>query len=302
MHKIEFISSQEMQAEEKLRQRALKAYECTSFEEANNLMADLTEDVLGGEAAGSLGVEGKSREALQSVFYDAGKKTTDNFSNSFDTQGNYSPEKETEFWEACDCEGPVAKEMIKKAIEAIDISDLTPEHIRELLNNVYFEDAIKLSIKTLRLNKRLDDEQLSVLEQKALALCIDPQEVRDILNRVIPHDDYYYNRIDRNEKVNDESILKFNNSESHEEDDLKVIEVSLRLANATWFAAQRHCAKKDGNTDRINPKKRGGVFNIPDSRHIKQFKEVMEDSELNDVDAVLRIAFELSKDSWMLED
>ncbi len=284
-----------------LAQKAMQAYETDDFAQANEHMAELANDILGAEAADALQVtDDEQRTRLQAAFSDAGRTTLNAFRDAFDAHGAFRPENEAAYWAACDTEGPTAKASLGKALEAIKLS-VPPEQIRAILNNVAFEDAAVLAIDTLRENGTLEEENADEAEAQIIALCEDPDKVRELLERVVPTTDYYYDRIRRTEKINDESILKFNRGAAHGPDDLTVINLGLRLANATWLVAQRHAAKKDGNTDRIDPTKRNGVFNTPDTRQLRQFAEAREQG-LSDTEAVARVAFELCKDSWMLED
>lgn len=284
-----------------LNQKATDSYNCDSFEKSNSIMAEIVRDELGEEAANSLYLLDPQRKKLKTIFYDAALTVANGFRTSFDENGNYLSEKESDFWVACDKEGPVAKQYLREALEITEIGDKSPEHTSDVLNNVFVEDAIELVVKTLKSNKMLDENYSQQVERELLELCKDSKKAKELFSKAVPTDDYYYSRINREEKINDESILKFNNGEAHNSDDQKIIDLSLRLANATWLAAQRHSAKKDGKTDRINPSKRGGVFNTPDHRHIQQYREAIA-SRLSPSAAITRVVFELCKDSWMLED
>lgn len=288
------------QKKEGLRRMGLAAYESSDFGLANEQVARIARDFLGEEAADSLELlDVEKREKLKSVFYNASLEVTGAFGKSFDEAGNYIPESEAAFWAACDTEGPVAKKNVKAAAEAAGIT-INPEKIKELINNVRVEDAVELSVLSLKASGVLGEEDGEV-GGEVLKLCESQDYAREVFSKVVPKDDYYYPRISRTEKVNDESILKFGGGVAHTEEERKVIDLAIRLANATWLSAQRHCAKKDGKTDRVDPDKRGGVFNTPDYRHIQQFQEAKA-TGLTSAEAVMRVAFELCKDSWMLED
>jgi hypothetical protein len=284
---------------EDLRRRALVAYD-QNFRQSNEHMAQIVKDFLGEEGTYAMRLDApEKREKLQSIFYNAARTTVAAFEEAFDADGNYKPLGEKAFWAACDNEGPIAKKSVAQAVEILGLA-IDEKQINELLNNVLLEDAAKLSLDVLQRNVLLSNDEVEKTKSEITEWCKDPGHVRKILERVIPQTDYYYQRITRIEKVNDESILKFGNGASHSDDELKAIDIALRLANATWFAAQRHCAKKDGTIDRIDPDKRGGVFNTSDYRHIQQFQEARK-AGLTPSEATLRIAFELCKDSWMLE-
>ncbi len=286
---------------ERFRQAGEEAYKSADFNRSNVLMAELTRDVLGEEAADSLELtDQQKRDNLKRVFHDAATTVLSQFRSAFDDKGNYLEGNDETFWKACDLEGPTAKEKLNEALSTLGI-ELPQEKLAMLLNNVSTEDALKLSLGVLRQYQIMDDSSAQEIEQDVLGLCKDQKGARDLFAKVVPTSDYYFSRIYREEKVNDESILKFNNGEPHSQEELKVINISLRLANATWLAAQRHSAKKDGNLERVDPDKRGGVFNSPDYRHVTQFEEARR-SGLSDSEAVMRVAFELCKDSWMLED
>lgn len=284
-----------------LNDRALQAFEIKSFSESNHLMAEIVKDALGGEATISLAIKDQEqKEKLKSIFYEAALTATQAFQDSFNQEGDYDLSKESAYWAACDQEGPIAKSFIVRAAQVINI-DTNQQHISEVTNNVTFEDATRLAIRTLLTYGIINEQSAKKIESTIIELCREPQKVRDMLARVIPPTDHYYQRIRMEEKKNDESILKFNNGNPHADEDLKIINLSLRLANATWLAAQRHAAKKDGHTDRIDPSKRSGVFNTPDRRQLQQFFQC-KTQKMNDIESVLRIAFELTKDSWMIED
>lgn len=301
MERIEIKQNNEDYKRSKLQREALAAYESTSFEESSTIMAELAMNILGEEAADSLGLTDQNqRNKLKSIFHDAALAIGNKFKNSFNQNGEFLPEQSDSFWLACDAEGPIAKDMVGKAAEAIGLS-LKPADIKNLQENVYVEDTIKLILEGLKTNNIISAQQAIDIEQDILALCANPKQARDLFAKVVPPTDYYYSRIFREKKENNESILKFNDGQPHNTNDLQLINLSLRLANATWLAAQRHSAKKDGTTDRINPDKRNGVFNTPDYRNIEQFKQALHEG-CNPNEAIIRVAFELSKDSWMLED
>ena len=301
MERIEIRQNDEDQKRKKLREKALEAYESNSFEESNTIMAELVMNILGEEAADSLALTDKNqRDKLKSIFHEAALAIGNKFQNSFSQSGEFIPEQSDYFWSACDAEGPIAKDMVGKAAEAIGLS-LKPADIKNIQENVYVEDTVKLILETLKVNNIINPQQAIDIEQNILKLCANPKQARDLFAKVVPPTDYYYSRIFKEKKENDESILKFNNGQPHNTEDLQLINLSLRLANATWLTAQRHSAKKDGTTDRIDPDKRGGVFNTPNYRNIQQFKQALRDG-CDHNEAVMRVAFELSKDSWMLED
>lgn len=290
------------QARYLLRVEACKSYDSKNFDEANQIMSLLVENTLGKEAIKSMKIsDDADKDKISKVFHNAALEVVNGFRVSFDNEANYLGERETEFWKACDQEGPVAKKYLKIILNDLNKEKILLNRVDSVINNVYVEDAIKLSIQTLELNNIFDKEKTVGMENELLNLCKNDKLVREIFAKVVPTNDYYYDRIYREEKTNDESVLKFNNGKAHDEDDLRVIDLATRLANATWLAAQRHCAKKDGNMDRIDPNKRGGVFNTPDYRHIQQYKEAIG-SGLSKKEAVMRVVFELSKDGWMLED
>ena len=283
-------------------QRAMESYYCKNFEDSNIIMARLVKNSLGNEAISSLNiVNDDKKEKLKKLFYDISLNITNKFDNSFNAAGSYLTDKESEFYMACDQEGIVAQKALYQAMEIIGINEISQQEINEVINNITVEDSLMLIIKRLRLKEKINEEQFEQIKQETLTFCKNPENMRNILAKVVPIDDYYYERIYREKKENDESILKFNDGKAKNDNNLKIIDLSLRLANATWFAAQRHCAKKDGNTDRINPDKRNGVFNTPDNRHIKQFQEALENGASHS-EAVIRLSFELCKDAWMLED
>jgi hypothetical protein len=279
----------------------LRAFDSDNFDEANRIMSSLVKNTLGEEAIKSLNISNDlQKEEIRKCFLNAALEVANRFSLSMDRNGNYIKEKENEFWQACDQEGPVAKKYLMIVLDNLS-TNCNPDRIHNVINRVYVEDAIKLATRTLGTNRVFDKEKTESLENELSMMCKNIKQTKDVLAKVVPTSDYYYDRIYREEKINDESILKFNQGEAHGNDDLRIIDLATRLANATWLVAQRHCAKKDGKTDRIDPSKRGGVFNTPDYRHIQQYKEAI-DLGLSDKEAVMRVVFELVKDGWMLED
>lgn len=287
-----------------LGEEALRSYEAEDAGEANEIMAQMIRKYLGKEAAVSLGLDGEKAEALEQLFYEAALGVTGGFMKAFDERGEYDPDRQPEYWAACDAEGPAAKAALEKAVEKGIIVGVRPEDIADSLNSVTVEDALKLTMKSLEAKGCLGGENKDLIMEDLLEKCQDPKAMRDMFAKVVPADDYYYGRIYREEKIDDESILKFDGKgggREHGEKEVKVIELGLRLANSTWMAAQRYCAKKDGNTDRIDSEKRGGVFNTPDTRCARQFEAALG-AGMTESEAVMRVVFEMCKDSWMLED
>jgi len=184
----------------------------------------------------------------------------------------------------------VALEYLPEALDLLLTNDdralLKRDEIIRIVKSATLDDMVEIATETLKRWGVLSEELIKALNERLRNLY--PEEIKIRLGEIIPIDDYFY------QQISDIPFIEETNIERRPIE-IIILDMGIRLANATWKVDQVHRAAWEGSTERIDPTKRGGVFNPYDLLQITKFKESLEEGRSPE-DATLRVAFELWKD------
>ena len=268
---------------------ATLAYYTYNFQERSSNMATAVSYEAANLAVIAIGKPLKPDE-LFNVFLKATQKAAELFKPCFTPEGMPIKEKGADYKNATKAAGRVALEYLPEALDLLLTNDdrtlLKKNEIIRIVKSATLDDMVGIATETLKRWGVLSEESIKALNEKLRNLS--PEEIKRRLGEIIPKDDYFYQQI---------SDIPFREETNIERRPIEIIilDMGIRLANATWKVGQVHRAAWEGNTERIEPTKRGGVFNPYDLLQITKFKESLEEGRSPE-DATLRVAFELWKD------
>jgi len=230
---------------------------------------------------------------LEPTFIKAAEEAGQKFAPAFDEKGNPIKENEAQYKLAMNAAGEVAFSHLPEAVKAVGVQvyskaldqmvDVSADQIKDSLRRADFKDVLEYtSYEIVRNLPRDAVEGVSVNK----ILEYSPATMREIIHE-LAKGDYFEDQID--------SIPINEIRESQTEEDQQILDTALRLANTTWKEGQVHRAAWEGNTSRIDPNKRGGVFNQYDLLKRQQFENYKAQG-LPDDKAMVRVAFEVYKD------
>lgn len=279
--------------QKELTEGANSAYKKRSFKKRNSIMAK----AVSFEAAKLAAIpysdlSDTTEKILFDFFLNATRKAGMLFKDSFDSQGNPIKNNKAKYENAVKNAGKIALDYLPKVVNEINnyiFSDNKPidqNAITQIVKSATFNDMVVIIEKILSrwgILREKDIEQLNINE-------LSPEQIKDKLRNIISNEDYFYGNI--------ENISFAESGQKSEEEKIKILELAIRLANATWKVGQVHRAAWEENDDRINPKKRE-VFNPLDLLIINKFENVFSKTSSR-TDAILIAAFEIWKDMVQL--
>lgn len=228
---------------------------------------------------------------LESVFIKAAEEAGQKFAPAFDEAGKPIKENEGQYKQAMNAAGEVALNHLPDAVKAVGVQvysesadkmiDVSADQIKDSLRRADFKDVLEYTSYEIIRNFPRD-----TVDAARQTLDYSQNTIKEILHETAKGD-YFEDRID--------SIPINETREAQTESDQQILDTAIRLANATWKVGQVHRAAWEGNTSRIDPNKRGGVFNPFDLLKRQQF-EGYKAQGLSDEKAMIRTAFEVYKD------
>jgi hypothetical protein len=270
---------------------AISAYNTHDFQERSSAMATAVSQEAANLAAIAIG-EPLRADELFKVFLEATKKAAGLFEPCFTPEGIPIKEKGADYTNATKAAGSVALEYLPTALGALDIL-LTNDEIIRIVKSATFDNMVEIATETLKRWGVLSEELIKALNERLRNLS--PEEIKIRLGKIIPKDDYFY------QQISDIPFREETDIERRPIEKIIILDMGIRLANATWQVGQVHRAAWEGSTERIDPTKRGGVFNPYDLLQITKFKKSLEEG-CSPEDAILRVAFELWKDMRELQN
>lgn len=263
------MGSGEVAAQHKLVDGAATALKANTFEGRNEKMASVVGEV---STAGSA-----DRVKAKAVFETAAREAGETFSSAFTKDGKKIEQNEDAYNKAMKAAGGVA---------AKHLSDLFPGmsklEITSILQRATFSETLDLVAMRIA----------GTTEATAQVKAGSAKEIRETLH-TIAKGDYFEENID---SMPIKGKAKFTGEE------LAVLDMATRLANATWMVGQVHRAAWEGSTGRIDPAVRE-AFNPYDLLMTTQFNRQFSEAKgqgLSDAEArkqaVTRVAFEVWKD------
>ena len=275
---------------------AISAYNTHDFQERGSTMATAVSQEAANLAAIAIG-EPLRADELFKVFLEATKKAAGLFEPCFTSEGMPIKEKGADYKNAIKSAGKVALEYLPEALDLLLTNDdralLKRDEIIRIVKSATLDDMVEIATETLKRWGVLSDESIKALNEELRNLS--PKEIKRRLGEIIPKDDYFY------QQIPDITFRKETNIERCPIEKIIILDMGIRLANATWKVDQVHRAAWEGSTERIDPTKRGGVFNPYDLLQITKFKKSLEEGRSPE-DAILRVAFELWKDMRELQN
>ena len=259
----------EAAVQHKLVDGAATALKANTFEGRNEKMAG---------TVGEVSVIGSAdRTKARAAFETAAREAGEAFSSAFTKDGKKIEQNEGAYNKAMNAAGGIA---------AKHLGDLFPEmsklEITGILQRATFSETLDL------VAMRIAGTSEAVAQVKGGSA----REIRGTLH-AIAKGDYFEGNID---SMPIKGRAKFTG------DELAVLDMATRLANATWMAGQVHRAAWEGNTGRIDPNVRE-AFNPYDLLMTTQFNRQFSEAKgqgLSDAEArkqaVTRVAFEVWKD------
>lgn len=246
--------------------------------------------------AKAFNIPDKARE-LQPLFTKACTESCMAFEDVFDSAGNVLTGKDDlkKIYSLDQAKAAaIALSHVQEALSIVDI-EVSADRIIDVLRKVDFVQVMDLTSQ--RLGSLIEGTDMSDVITKTKKNSSD--EIRASLHKMLPHiDDYSPWR----EPFMD-TISINPNIEQLSTEDQQIVEMSVRLANATWKAHQVHRAAWEGNDDRINPQKRDGVFNPYDLLKKQQYEQyALLEPKLSDEELLIRISWEIMKDVIELQE
>jgi len=268
---------------------AISAYNTHGFQERGSAMATAVSQEAANLATIAIGEPLRAYEFFN-VFFEATQKAAGLFKPCFTPEGMPIKEKEADYKKAIKSAGKVALEYLPEALDLLLTNDdralLKRDEIIRIVKSATLDDMVEIATETLKRWGVLSEELIKALNERLRNLY--PEEIKIRLGEIIPIDDYFY------QQISDIPFIEETNIERRPIE-IIILDMGIRLANATWKVDQVHRAAWEGSTERIDPTKRGGVFNPYDLLQITKFKESLEEGRSPE-DATLRVAFELWKD------
>ena len=237
-----------------------------TFEGRNDRMAKAVGQESGLLAAKSVN-KPEAADRLVGIFTQASVESGQTFAPAFDEAGRQVEGKDKEYKGAMNAAGEVALRHLPEALQAAGIEGVD---INELLGGATFDDILKVTAE--QLGVEVPDGMKSAEIKKSL--------------HESAKGDYFEDQIDS---------LPFGKKGAELSDQEKqALDISVRLANATWKVGQVHRAAWEGNNSRIDPAKRE-AFNPFDLLKKTQYEgEIKKGRTLQE--ALARVALEVYKD------
>jgi len=254
--------------QESLVDNAKTALAAPDFETRNSLMAQAVGEESSFLAAKSID-NPEAADKLKVIFAQACQESGEKFSVAFNESGEKNPDKEKEYKSAMNAAGEVALSHLSEALKVagIDID------VKALLREATFDDVLKVVAKEL---KQAAPEGLTA------------DKVRESLHKTAKGD-YFEDQID--------SLPFSEGGKELSDEEEQSLDMSVRLANATWKAGQVHRAKWETGDkfegSRIDPNKRE-AFNPFDLLKQEQYKKYEE--QYGAEEALIRVGLEVYKD------
>lgn len=254
---------------------AHEAYEAASFDARTQQMAEVVADEAAELASASLSRSGASadRNALRDSFYAANVEAGRAFADAFDIGGAPVPDNKDAVRAGQKAAGTAALRQLPGALHAAGVDVADPQ---ALLNTMTFQDVVRLTAA------QLEVPEPTGLDSQTVRLSLLGDNERP---GTVDKNDYFYDRI---------SDLPLDEEAPLTVDAERVLDVAVRLFNATWKTGQVHMAANEGKDDRINPQVRE-AFNPYDLLKTVQYQRLLNEGYASD-DATVRVAFEVWKD------
>jgi hypothetical protein len=238
--------------------------------------------LLAARAAGIKG--GRELGRVIGVFTKASRQSGEAFSSAFTVGGQKIEAREGDYKKAMNAAGPVAsKHLVALAHALTGKGRLTAAK----------KKAIRGELATILANVRVED--LATLVGRDLGkrgVRMSGSAIVRSVQSQIPKDDWAYGDIAKMK-------TRGKGDRPLTERQLTLLSGALRLANATWKAGQVHRAAWEGNTSRITPTERGGVYNPYDVLKVKMYNDTYSAAGRGakaEQAAISRVVFEVFKD------
>lgn len=256
-----------------------------NFAARNVVMAKTVSDVAVPQLLRALGKQSDSqfRELAHSIAEEAAIQAGTEFRGAFREDGQPIPEQKAEYKRAVNAAGSIALRHLAPLAREIDPA-MDEKEIRATLQATTFEDVVDVALNTLTRTGALDGASSSSLREELRNAVTSDGLLQTKLEGLVPAGDYAKSEI---------PTVRLGSSLSEQK--RQIVEIGMRLANVTWMASQVHRSAYENDPSRIDPEKREGVFNPYDLLKAIQFQQTAE-SRGSNVDAVLRVAWELWKD------